>query len=278
MNLQSHNRGSSRTHYSRWYTVFIFIAVIILFTLFRSFWLQIFYDVSTPFVFVKNSISSSFGNLTSGFQSSQFLAEQNSELKQDIDHLNTALLSMQALETENTSLSKMVGNLSAGSPRKTVIAQVLFAPPSSPYDTLIIQAGVKDAIAVGNPVFADDGTPIGTIAEVDGAFSKVSLYSSPGTSLSVIVGKEHLDASAIGEGSGNFSMKIPVADAPSVGDAVYMPQFQPTALGAVSKVSFAPSDSFATVLFSFPTNIFTLSYVTIDTSITITNTYAASAN
>lgn len=275
MNLQSRNRNPGGKRQSIWYAALVCVLIIVFIALFQTFWLQIFYAVSAPFVFIRNSISSDFGGITSGFQSNGFLVTQNAELEQDIARLNALLLSMQALESENISLAKMVGHSPVASPKNMVVANVLFGPPTSPYDTLIVNAGEKDGIAIGNTVFADDGTPIGSIAEVYATFSKVSLYSSPGTSFSVVVGKNNVHETAIGEGEGNFSMKIPVALVPLVGDAVYLPQFEPTAIGAVTSATFAPSDSFATILFSFPVNVFTLSNVTIDTSTTITSYEAA---
>ncbi len=144
-------------------------------------------------------------------------------------------------------------------------AAVTDRPPFSPYDTLTISSGATSMISLGNPVFSDNNTPIGVIEAVFPSSAKVLLFSSPSTFIPVVIGDKKFEAMAEGQGAGNFSIKVPSTSAPQKGDAVYIPQFAPAALGTVERVSMLPTDAFADVMFSFPENIFGLSFVTVNT-------------
>jgi len=147
-----------------------------------------------------------------------------------------------------------------------VFAAVVERPPFSPYDDLIISQGGRSGITAGNPVFADDGTPLGIIDSIYPSSAKVLLLSSPNNSINVVIGTKKFETAAIGQGGGNFSAKTPVAAAPSEGDAVYIPEFSDAATGVVRSVRAGSTDTFATILFSLPENISEISYVTVDTA------------
>ena len=226
------------------------------------------YFISTPFTTARDAAYNEFSSIGAFFSSKASLSAKNAELEKDIEIVSAKLLSMEAIETENSALQNMISAKQTSSwiPKNMAIAEVVERPPFSPYDTLILSSGETSGISTGNPIFADDGTPIGTIESVFPNSAKGILFSNPGQEIRVIIGQKKFETMAEGDGEGNFETKIPVGDAPSVGDAVYIPEFAPTAIGIVKNVSAAPTDTFAKVLFSFPENILQISFVAIDTT------------
>ena len=247
--------------------VFICIVILAIQLFFPNTLFRIIYSVSLPFITTRDYIGNKLFSIESYFTSKSFLANDNASLRKDLQTANVALLSMQELEKQNQSLENMVGTKKSSnvSISKTVFASVTTKPPFSPYDYLIINTGSNSGIEINNPVFADDGTPIGIIGAVYPSSSKVLLFSNGGEKLEVVIGDKKFEATAIGAGGGNFHVKIPTVDMPKKGDAVYIPQFAPQALGIIDNVYASPTDAFASVIFAFPENIFEISYVTVDT-------------
>ncbi len=237
--------------------------------LFPSVLFRVVYVVSMPFTSIRNFVGGEFSSVGSYFASKESLTSENAQLKNDISAINIKLLSMEALQSELASLQSMVAAKQEKNPLKasqTVFAAVTARPPFSPYDTLVISSGANFGITAGNPVFSDDGVPIGAVENVFPTSSKVLLFSSPGTEISVVVGNKKFETTASGEGGGDFGVKIPVENAPQKGDAVYIPEFSPLAIGVVENVATEPSSAFAEVSFAYPENIFEMSFVTVDTS------------
>ncbi len=174
------------------------------------------YVISIPFASLRDSIGGEFSSFETYLSSKQSLATENAELKNDISAINVKLLSMEALTSENLSLQNMVAAKQEKNPTKAsqiVFTAVTDKPPFSPYDTLIISSGENYGITDGNPVFSDNGVPIGAVENVFPTSSKVLLFSSFGTTIPVEIGNENIQAMAQGSGGGDFSVKIPAARA-----------------------------------------------------------------
>src|SRR3989304_2204585 len=93
--------------------------------------------------------------------------------------------------------------------QQAVVARVISKPPRSFYDTLVVDAGSKEGIQVGEKVLYGDNIMIGEIAEVFEKTSKVRLFSSSGEVIDVTIGKRAVPALAVGIGGGNFEIQIP---------------------------------------------------------------------
>lgn len=256
---------------NKFFVALLVIAILVVIQwLFPSAIYRVLYVISTPFTILRNNTGLESSYAITFFSSKASLAAENTQLKKDLSAISVKLLSMEALEAENQALENMVaakqGGESVQTPTKMVFAAVILRPPFSPYDIFTISSGSESDISSGNPVFSDDGTPIGVTENIFPTSAKVLLFSSSGVLINVVIGDKKFQTSALGEGGGNFSFKVPTADAPKEGDAVYIPEFAPTAVGVVKNVSAEPTDTFAKVLFSFPENILEMSFVTVDTS------------
>ena len=126
---------------------------------------------------------------------------------------------------------------------------------------LTLDIGADQNIKVGDKVMANANIYIGEITEVLEHSSKVTLYSTPGRKLSVILGSNSVTMEAVGIGGGNFNILVPREIEVKEGDVIVIPSITANVFGIVEKVNFKETDSFQTVLFKSPVNISELNFV-----------------
>ncbi len=187
--------------------------------------------------------------LSSIFYSKSSLLEENETLKKEIRDISLKLLDRNLLYEENLSLKERLGR---SENVQTVVARVIARPPQSLYDTLVVDAGSKEGIKVGEKVLYGDNIMIGEIAEVFEKNSKVKLFSSSGENINVTVGKQAVPALAVGAGGGNFEIKIPRNTPVSLGDSILAPSIMPHLLGVIEYMEPKESDPFERILFKSP--------------------------
>ncbi len=189
------------------------------------------------------------------------LIVENEKLKQDIQSRDQFVLLTESLREENEVLKKSLGR---DNKSNDILGVVVSRPPVSVYDTLIIDIGSHDDVRVGNNVYTEGETLIGTIAEVYPYQSKVMLFSAPGNTISVIIGESRTIGEARGRGLGNFMIQLPADIHIKEGDTVQISQVRPHVFGVVEKIVVDSSDSLQTILFKSPVNINTLRFVEVD--------------
>jgi cell shape-determining protein MreC len=211
-----------------------------------------------------NSAASSFTKLSSVFTSKAVLVNENEALKNQIRDMSLKLLDRNLLYEENLTLKEKTGRSGFN---QTITARVLAKPPQSIYDTLIIDVGSNEGVKVGERVLYGDNIVVGEIAEVFETTSKVKLFTSPGESIDVVIGKQAVPAVATGYGSGNFEIKIPRDISVSEGDPILVPNIMPHILGVVEYIESKQSDPFKYILFKSPISPFEIETVEVLTGI-----------
>jgi hypothetical protein len=191
------------------------------------------------------------------------LVVENENLSQELASRDAGALLLETLKAENEQLKNALGRSGR---RADVLALVISRPPISPYDTLIVDAGAKSGIKVGDNVYADGDVIIGDVVEVYTNQSKVSLFSTPGRTTLGRIGTSSVDTLITGSGSGGFTARVPVSITPHVGDIAAMPLIKPHVFGVVGSVSIDSTDSLATVLLTLPVNMNSVRFVEIDTA------------
>ena len=220
---------------------------------------QTFFFISTPVWKLENSIVNS--NIFKYFKSKQTLIDEKNELEQKLFLAGNLLASNSILQTENDSLKDLLGR--KDTKQKTILASVLVKPPQVPYDSLIVDVGEDYQIKVGDKVMANANVYIGEVSEVLSHSAKITLYSTPGRKLSVVLGLNLVTAEAVGMGGGNFNIFLPREIEVKEGDVIVIPSITANVFGIVEKVNFKDRDSFQTVLFKSPVNISGLNFVEI---------------
>lgn len=237
----------------------ILVVVFLIVTVSTSWMKNIIFTASTPLWMVKNSINYFFANNIALLKSKTSLLSENQLLKDQIKskEIDTALFDV--LKKENDDLKNILSRKIDD--KKLILGTVLVKPFLSPYDTLIIDVGLSNGIAVGNQVLADGNTFIGYISEVYDHTSKVVLYSSNGEKVKVLIGDNNIEKEAIGLGSGNFEVEMPRDAGIKEGDYIVMPSISANIFGVVEKIEFKESDSFQKVVFKNPINVSELKWV-----------------
>jgi rod shape-determining protein MreC len=255
-NSLNNKRGGKRP----WLIVmilFVFFAILFSFQWSRA----ILFSVGKPFWQIGSGINTFFSNSFEILRSKVSLISENQSLQDKItkgqkdEELNNILIQ------ENADLKDLLGRKTSSS--KTILASVLIKPSFSPYDTLIVDVGTDEGIAVGDMVSVDGNVFIGQISEVYANSSKVILYSSPDQKVLVLVGSNNVLKEAVGIGGGNFKIELPREIDVKEGDSVMIPSISPNIFGIVEKVEYKEADSFQTVLFKNPVNIAELKWVEI---------------
>lgn len=215
--------------------------------------------VAKPFLYINKGFTGLFGSVVDNLRTKSAIIEENNNLIKKLGSYNSLVFINQVLEKENEDLKSLLGKKSMKV--NTVVASVLSKPPHSMYDSLIIDAGQTDGVVIGDKVLVDGTVFVGEISEVYGNESKVKMYSSPQEKFFVIIGKSGIQAEAEGLGSGNFRVILPKEIGVEVGDSVSIPSITPNVFGLIEKIDSKGNDSFQTLLFKTPINLFELKWV-----------------
>jgi cell shape-determining protein MreC len=240
----------------------VFLGVLILFqVVFPGILPNFFYYIATPVIYGWKGASDFVAGAISGFKDKQRLDAENKELIDELATANERLISLDSLRTQLDSLRELYGRKEKNS---EVLAAVLSAPPLSPYDTLVLDAGIRDGVSVGSIVRTVAGLPLGRVTEVFKDFSRVELFSSPGVETPIRVGEKGIEARAIGTGNGEFQFLLPREHEIKKGDPITFPDFSASPFGKVEVIDFQETDFLQLVSFRSPSNLNILSYVLIE--------------
>ncbi|MBP9710684.1 MAG: hypothetical protein KBD50_00240 [Candidatus Pacebacteria bacterium] len=193
-----------------------------------------------------------------GRESSQSELER---LREEVASSSVLLLDRNLLYEENLRLKARLGRVPEG--ERSLLAAILLRPPGTPYDTLILDVGRRNDVAVGDLVFAGGTVVIGAITEVYGSTARATLFSAPGQTHDALIFSEggSVPISLEGQGAGSFVGKIPQGTPVEVGQTVIFSNIVPVFAASVSYVEALPGESFQTVYMHMPTNPFTLRFV-----------------
>ena len=213
--------------------------------------------IGKPIWYISESLTKPFYGLLALIDSKSSLIERVDKLERENSSLQAEVRDKTLLETENSKLL----DLFSRKPEKKefVFASIITRPGFMAYDSLIVDVGVTHGVAVGDVVYADDYTSIGTIEEATAGTARVSLFSNPGRETPVLIGlATTTPAVALGLGNGNFEVKLPRNVSISEGDPVRLASEADgnrTTIGNVSAIITNPADSFEKILFTLPVNI-----------------------
>ncbi|MBI1999325.1 MAG: rod shape-determining protein MreC [Parcubacteria group bacterium] len=205
-------------------------------------------------------ISDGVMRMRARLRSQEELAEENALLREELNRATTEALLAKRRAEENESLKEIFGR-SGNRSGALLLAAVLARPNRSPYDTFLIDVGSESGVKVGDRVFVLGDIVIGTIDVVSGSASRVKLFSSPGAVIDVLFGSERISVPARGIGGGNFEARLPRGVDIREGDIVAFPAISTDIAGVVQKVLGDPADSFQTILFKSPVNVYETEWV-----------------
>ncbi len=248
----------NRTNSGNFKNAIIVIAIFIVGFLFLSiFKTSVLFSVS-PFWNLREKILEESIDLVSFFRTKNSLIEENKFLKQRLQSQENLLVSYNSLNQTHTNLLSNLGQM----PKEAkVAAGIITSPPQSLYDVLIIDAGKDREILNGEYVIEPFGALIGSITGVSDKTSQVTLYSSYGVKTEAILERSQTPVTLIGQGGGNFIIRIPRDIEAIKGDRVVSPGLNPKLLAVVEDVSSVSTDSFKRVMAQIPGGIYSIRFV-----------------
>jgi cell shape-determining protein MreC len=224
----------------------------------------LFYPITSFFwksgTFVGDTVSH-YSNLV---VSKKSLLVENDRLRTEMSSFEPSLIMLDSLRKENDTLRALLGRHTS---IRLILATVLSRPPFSPYDSLLIDAGVSEGVAVGDMVYASTDILIGDVSDVYTHTAKVNLFSSPGRKFPVLVGPSALQVEAEGRGGGNFRVVLPREVGVEKGDPVRFAQTKSNIVGVIEEIVIDSADSLQEILFKMPLSISEISYVEVGVSL-----------
>jgi cell shape-determining protein MreC len=216
------------------------ILLVVLILLLRVVLPGVFVTLTSPFWNLGTALSSGTNDFFAGFTSNRKIVAENTTLSTQVATLTNE---DQVLTARTEDLTKLLGGQSSTTAITAgdILAGVLARPPESPYDTLTLSAGSSDGIIMNAIVYSSGGIPIGTISQSQANSSQVSLFSTPGRSVSGWVGVNRIPVTLTGMGGGAFSATVTASTTVSVGDTVYLPGPGALPIGTVVRVETDPS-------------------------------------
>lgn len=256
MNYLPKNRHKKNFSRKIIFIIGLFIAGAIV----SSFFDNLLIKIASPLWHAENGFSRSLGKSVDFFRSRQTLIRENTALKDRVSSLEFEVSQLSLKRDEVDNLTSLLGRTVR---RESIAASVLTHPPQSPYDLIVIDAGLYDGILIGARVTLPEGPEMGVVSEVFPTFSKVKLFSTGGEKTSAVLERHQMPVELEGMGGGNFKVVVPRETEVVVGDRILSASLSSSLVAVVEDVKVTPTDAFKEILAKSPANIFSIRYVSI---------------
>ena len=194
--------------------------------------------------------------LSSGiFAGRRGLAAQMERLEEERARLSEHAAAYEILKRENATLRALLHM----SEVRGGVGTAILSSGTSPYGTLLIDAGTDDGVLVGDIAISEGGVAIGVLRETYADSALIHVYTAPDASIDVIIAGSPtiLD----GRGGGNARAKLPRGVDVALGEPVYAPSAHSLAVGIVGSIESDPSLAEQTLYVSIPVGFDGLRYL-----------------
>ncbi len=215
-----------------------------------------------PVIVLGNSIGAKLHSSGAYFLSKSSLYKENQDLISKLNADDARMANYDSLLLEDNSLKEILNRKDAKNPM--ILAAILSKPNRSPYDTLLIDAGMSEGVKPGSTVYAEGAVPIGKISLAYDHSALVTLFSNPGITTEVVWMNNTVKGiftELAGRGGGNFEMVIPKDLTVQKGDQVALPGIDPSVVAIVQNIISDPRDPTQKALLVSPVNVQNLKFV-----------------
>ena len=231
---------------------------------------NLFLHIVTPALSVADAISAKSHVFFNSFGDIAALAAKNEQLARE----NAALVNENTALVKKTASIKELANASGLSQNAAVIlAGVVARPPSSAYVTLVLAAGERAGVMLGQEAFGEGGVPLGTVSAVTADFSRITFFSAPGMVTRGWVGRAGLPVDIFGAGGGALQASVARAAGVAVGDAVFAPGPGMLPIGTVARIDGDPASPSAVLRIAPAINPFSVMWVALRDAGTLSDSF-----
>ncbi len=191
-------------------------------------------------------VAASVENVLGFLTSRQALLNEVAALRAELAAREGERQERAALLEENAAMKKEMGKNTDTA--AVLVATILAMSPRSPYDTVALDVGARDRVAVDDEVFSES-VLVGRVSEVHDKTSIASLFSSPGTRVSVTLVHNGVGTSveAEGQGGSGFIARLPREVPIATGDEVHLSDRPLTPFAVVAAMTGSESEPFRTI-------------------------------
>lgn len=168
-------------------------------------------DLTAPISGAGRSAVRGIGSIGESVSAYFDAANQNRELRAELDAARSRLVEARALDFENRRLKRLL-NLTRDAPTATAVARIVSSTATSPRRLAILHAGSSDGVRVGQPVRAPEGL-VGTVVATGRTASHVLLLTDSGSTIPVRLARSGVPALATGKGDGRLELRALIAGA-----------------------------------------------------------------
>jgi cell shape-determining protein MreC len=218
---------------------------------------NLFWQAFTPVFHSADALAAQSHAFFSSFGDTAILALRNEQLTDE----NTALANENQALLERVAGFEMLKGSVSKKASESIIAGVLARPPVSPYDTLVLAAGAKEGVTVGQEAFGPGGVPIGFVSSVLPDFSRVTLFSAPNMMLQGWIGRENILVTLFGSGAGTMRASLARSAGATEGDTVFTSGPGMLPIGRIVRIDSDPSSPAVTLQIQAAFNLFSVAWV-----------------
>jgi cell shape-determining protein MreC len=227
------------------------LAFSILIFVLRFFAPNLFWKAFTPVFRASDSFAVKSHSFVSSFGNAEMLSAKNEQLTEE----NVALAN------ENQMLLQKEGSVSEDTPG--ISADVVARPPESPYDSLVLAAGSDIGVTLGMEAFDENGVPIGIVSSVLADFSRVTLFSAPGTTTNGWIGNANIPITIFGAGGGAMNAAMSRSADIAVGDTIFVSGPGELPIGRIVRIDGSASSPSVTLRIMPDANLFSTVWVSL---------------
>lgn len=253
-------KKTSRNHFSivsRFGLVFAVVVFVALALFLRGPLASVLWSVAAP-LYSNNPLPSFFAQ----FSTKARLAHENDKLRGELASTTAALADRNVLFEENRNLKQRLNHPSSA---RSVLAGILLRPPTTPYDTFIVDAGSAHGVVQGALVSAGGTTVIGEIDQVLTNTARVVLFSSPGERHEglLLESASHGVVPVVveGHGGGTLTAEVPAYTKAQSGDYILLPGIAGGLTSTVVAVETKNGESSERLYLELPVNPQALRFV-----------------
>jgi len=251
-----------RSDVKKWiFILVIFVALVVTNKNAKKFTIKTIVVSAMPVFKLAGFISNTKENIIFLFKNKQELRENLESLGEKNAEMENELILLDYIKMENEELKTM---LSRPDKKSFILGSIISRPPKSPYDMIIIDAGLNVGVTQGMKAIAYSNVLIGYVVEVFSNSSKIKLLSFPLEETSLIIESTKISAIGLGLGGGNIEIKIPSSVVVKNGDKIITDGVFHYLLGLVDKVETDLTNPFQKIIFRMPINLNELQRVGIE--------------